>query len=217
MIKSSFFKILLMYTLFALASPSQAAEIFLSDFMGIASGESTDESFAPFMTVNTNLRGGFGADVPGPFASNQIQFTDTGPFAKGIGAHPANEITFHLDEFRALVGSFQSFSTVVGIDVPSAGGSNGAGALFEVFFDGNLVASHDIINKLSPSIAISLDLTGVSDLKLKTSAPRGLFTNHAAWADAKLTEFTAVSAVPEPNTLWLVSFSLVFLLRKKNR
>lgn len=195
--------------------PAGAGPIFLSDFLGGASGTAVETSNAPYTTVITPASsGGFGVDTLGAFSSGQlIAFEDTDPFDKGIGAHPDSIIDFHLDEFRSSIGSFGQFEAVIGID-PAFGGLHGARFIVAVessnVFDE--VFRLDILFTDSGSTPITIALpTSATTLRLEThlgdSAGGG---NHAAWADAKLT-------VPEPGAFLLVmSGAVLVLLRRRN-
>lgn len=187
--------------------PAAAGPIFLSDFLGGASGTAVETSNAPFTNVITPAgSGGFGVDTLGAFSSGQlIAFDDTDPFQKGIGAHPDSIIEFNLDEFRSIT-SFGQFEAVIGID-PAFGGLNGA--RFIVSVDDTEVFQLDIPFTDSGSTAITIALSaGASTLRLETQTIGVGGGNHAAWADARL-------VVPEPGTLLLLMTGAVLTLRRR--
>ena len=193
--------------------PSQATLIQLSEFMGVPSGSTTTASNAPYTAVIIPAEfGGFGVDIAGEFSPSPIQFSDTGPFERGIGAHPNSHIDFNLDAFRAL-GSFDTFMTTVGIDI--AGGGDFEGLTFDVLGDGTLLASVIVQNISAGSTAFSVNVAGVTTLSLITQyAPFEPQTNWGAWADAKLN----LQTVPEPTTLSLLSVGLIgFGLMRRRR
>lgn len=180
---------------------AMALPTYLSDFLGVAPGTATSVSNAPYTQVIASSHG-FGADSPGNFDADLIKFSDTGEFAKGIGAHPLASgetlIEFNLQALRDDGFVFNTFLTQVGIDQPSGGNS---GARFNVYLDGQLVSFTDIANVNSTSIAFAIALGAADILGLGTQA-LGIFNgNHAAWGDARLEQ---INAVPVPAAVWLL-------------
>lgn len=181
----------------------EATPLYLSDYLGVASGSYTTVSYSPYMTINQQCYA-FGADRPGNYSTNKISFQDRGIFNKGIGAHSASSILFYLNPLRAIQ-SFSTFETIVGIDV-----SGGYGTRFKIYLDGVLVENVVVSSVSAPSIYISVDVTNATTLSLVNEdyGPRG--GNHSAWADAKLT-----GSVPEPANFLLALVMVSFLLYKK--
>ena len=70
--------------------PALIAEpVYLSDYLGVDSGDYTFSSNPPYTTINQSSPWGFGADILGSYYDVQpISFLDSGPFTKLIGAHP---------------------------------------------------------------------------------------------------------------------------------
>ncbi len=197
------------FTAIALVSSMASAMVvptYLSDFLGVAPGTATSASNAPYTQVVASSYG-FGADSPGNFDADQIDFVDTDPFAKGIGAHPPSEgetlIEFNLQALRADGFVFNTFLTQVGIDQPSGGNS---GARFNVYLDGLLVSFTDIANVNTASVALAIALGDADILGLGTQR-LGIFNgNHAGWGDARLEQ---LNAVPLPGAVWLLASAVV--------
>ena len=187
--------------------PADAGPIFLSDFLGGASGSAVVASNPPYTTVITPAAsGGFGVDTLGAFSlGERIGFTNMELFDKGIGAHPASSIEFNLDELR-LIAPFAQFEAVIGIS-PAFEGQNGA--RFIVAVDGTQVFQLDVLSidwgGTPITIPIPFDAT---TLRLETQRITDAGGNHAAWADAKL-------AVPEPGTSLLLMTGVILMLRRR--
>lgn len=210
-------RVALTLTMLLAAAPlpsAVAAPIYLSDYLGVASGEVTSSSFAPYMTVvQAPTPYQFGADRPGNFATNLVSFSDAGPFDHAIGAHPnvsAPEVRldFDLDAFRADGHVFDFFHSVVGIDAPSGGE---LGAVFNVYLDGALAETATVAGVGSSSIALVVPLGTASILGLETLRFGGSRGNHAAWADAQL------NAIPLPGAGWLMLAGIAALAGRVSR
>ena len=199
----------------AIGQQAMAASLFLSDYLGVPSGSFTTTSNAPYTTVIDQSHG-FGADSPGSFATSLIDFTDTTPFAKGIGAHPLQNaetrMDFNLGALRSDGLTFDTFLARVGIDQPTGGDQ---GARFNVYLDGVLTQSVVIESVNAASVALEVALGGATTLGLGTERVGSFHGNHAAWADARL---AAVQPVPLPGAVVLFAPALfAFGLRRARR
>ena len=188
---------------------ANSAPIYLSDYLGVPSGEVAFSSNSPYMTVLEPNGHGFGADRPGNYSSTLIEFVNSGVSLKGIGMHPnqagTTRIEFDLNQIRLDSGpSFDTFHALVGIDATAAPNSlPPGGVVFEVFLDGALSAAETILEPEQVPVAIALSLTGVQTLGLQTSRTGLWHRNHGVWADASL--------IPEPTTALLLGLGLVGL------
>ena len=182
---------------------AEATPLYLSDYLGVASGSYTTTSYSPYTTVNQQCYG-FGADRIGSWSSSKISFQDRGIFNKGIGAHSASSIVFYLNPLRNIQ-SFTTFETIVGIDV-----SGGYGTRFKVYVDAVLVENVVVASVSSASIYLSVDVTNATTLSLINEDYGARGGNHSAWADAKLT-----GSVPEPANFLMALGTILFLLLKK--
>jgi hypothetical protein len=174
--------------LLATATAAHAQPVFLSDLMGSPSGTATCLDFPPFMIVTACSTYGLGVNCPGNFAATPIQFSDAGPFARGIGMHPppsgAAIVRFDLDAIRALNGREPlMLTTRVGIDIPSGGGANGA--IFTMRID-DVMARMIAVPNGSASVPVELDTEAVRFIDLQTEHLGGFNANHAAFADVQL-------------------------------
>ncbi|WSY18994.1 NPCBM/NEW2 domain-containing protein (plasmid) [Embleya sp. NBC_00896] len=100
-------------------------------------------------------------------------------YAKGLGAHAAGRITYHL-------GARCTGLTVdVGVDDESA--STGA-VTFQIYRDGTKVADSGVITTSDASRRLTADLTGGRTLTLVvTDGGNGINYDHADWATPRLT------------------------------
>ncbi len=198
----------LVLLLSCISAPTFASVIYLSDYLGVESGEVTYESNNPYMNIVVSNNAGIGADVPGTFDSG-IDFRDRGAFEKGIGMHVAPDrlarIEFNLDTIRAGVMTFDTFSSFVGID--ASAGPYGNGAKFNVYLDGVLADSKTVIRESLGSQYMELDVSTTSILGLELDIMgMDYWSNHTAWADAKITY-----TVPEASLTMLFSLGLISL------
>ena len=106
-------------------------------------------------------------------------------FGKGIGTTPS-EKTFEL-------GTCRTFAATVGIDdevdarVDRAAGAGGS-VTFVVVGDGKVLYESGLRRSVDPALPISVDVTGVKSLVLRTTdGGDGTSFDHAAWGDARLT------------------------------
>jgi glucose/arabinose dehydrogenase len=113
-------------------------------------------------------------------------------YAKGLGVHAASNVTFNLG------GSYQRFLSNIGIDDET----NGAGSVvFQVFADNVAVYTSPTLTGSSPVVSVDISVVGVQQLRLVvTDAGNGNGSDHADWADARLTALPpgppVLSAVP---------------------
>ncbi len=100
-------------------------------------------------------------------------------YAKGLGVHAASNVTYNLG------GSYERFLSVIGIDDET----NGAGSvIFQVYADNVLVYNSATLTGSSPVVSVDLSVVGVQQLRLVvTDAGNGNGSDHADWADARLT------------------------------
>ena len=115
-------------------------------------------------------------------SSNKIKLNVDGTvkeFDKGIGAATNAEIVYNLD------GDYTHFTTYVGTDKNYD--HNSTSIIFKIFADGKEVYTSDVIRKDSKAKFISLDVTGVKELKLVANdAGDGGLGDFASWADTKV-------------------------------
>ncbi|NOU70274.1 DUF4073 domain-containing protein [Paenibacillus sp. LMG 31458] len=109
-------------------------------------------------------------------------------YPKGLGIHAASEISYYLN------GKGNLFTSDIGVDdeVESSRGS----VIFQVWADGNKIYDSGVMTGNSATKAVSLDMTGVNVLKLVvTNGGNGNGSDHADWANAKVTSPIADGAV----------------------
>ncbi|RDY26734.1 DUF5011 domain-containing protein [Romboutsia weinsteinii] len=115
-------------------------------------------------------------------SNNKIKLNINGKiqeFAKGIGAATNAEIVYNLN------GEYSNFSTYMGTDKNY--NDNRTSIIFKVFADGKEVYTSDVIRKDSKAEFVSLDVTGVKELKLVANdAGDGGLGDYASWAEPKL-------------------------------
>ncbi len=99
--------------------------------------------------------------------------------AKGLGMHAPGEVSVWLG------GACTSVAAVVGIDDEvTQPGSAG----FQLWGDGELLASSGVRRSADPAVPLTADVTGVRVLTLRaTDGGDGKNFDHADWADARLT------------------------------
>jgi hypothetical protein len=197
-----------------IGNSARASVVYLSDYMGISPPGTlglTSTSFSPYMTVVQAPQYEFGVNRIGNFGTGLVQFSDTGPFTRAIGAVPSPlvpevQIDFNLQAFRNDGLSFDTFFARVGID-PVAGGDRSAVFSVQFFNAGNLfvTSTEQIIGGvLFPSVEMVVPIpVTATTMRLETLGLGGFNGNHAAWGDARL------APVPLPASLWLFGSAIL--------
>jgi NPCBM/NEW2 domain/DNA/RNA non-specific endonuclease len=112
-------------------------------------------------------------------------------FAKGLGVHANSSVSYPLN------GNCTLFTTQVGIDDEV----NGKGSVvFQIFADGTKLYDSGAVAGTDSAKAVSVDITGKTELKLVVDSNGSLDYDHADWADAKLTcaILTGPVNIPDP-------------------
>jgi alpha-galactosidase len=100
-------------------------------------------------------------------------------YATGLGAHAPSEIEFYVG------GRCSSLTADVGVDDEKA--ANGT-VTFEIWADDRKVADSGVMDTATPSKSLAADLSGATLLRLVvTDAGDGINSDHADWADPRLT------------------------------
>ena len=98
-------------------------------------------------------------------------------YSKGLGVHAISEIHY------ALNGAYSTFTSDVGVDDESWGGS----VQFQVYGDGVKLFDSGIVHKGDTIQHISVNVSGVQDLELYVGdGGDGISNDHADWAGAAL-------------------------------
>jgi hypothetical protein len=101
-------------------------------------------------------------------------------YAKGLGVHAASEITVPLG------GQYKMFLADVGVDDEVA--DNGT-VVFQVSADGVALFDSGMMTGADPTKQVMVDVTGKTELKLVvTDADDGIASDHADWANARLSK-----------------------------
>ncbi|MFO0859956.1 MAG: NPCBM/NEW2 domain-containing protein [Phycisphaerales bacterium] len=180
----------LMILVLAPSAAPAADFVYLSDYLGVPSGEAAIGNNPPYTTIPTDaLPYGFGADCPGNFASSPIVFQDFGPFAKGIGQHPfisgPKRIDFNLNAIRVhTTRDVAVFSARVGVDFPTSLQNNGG--VFTVLVDGVLKQQIFIGGRFSASQELFVSVVNASTISLVTARTGDFNSNHLCWGEASL-------------------------------
>src|SRR6202012_1093326 len=107
-------------------------------------------------------------------------------FEKGLGTHAPGEMVFPLG------GTHHAFNADMGVD--DQGGPAGS-VIFKVLLDGREAFNSGLMKFGQPAKHVSLDLSGVSELRLVvTDGGDGVQGDHADWANATIDD--AVVAKP---------------------
>jgi PKD repeat protein len=114
-------------------------------------------------------------------------------YAKGWGVHANSSLSFPLN------GNCTLFTALVGLDDEVQGKGS---VLFQVFADGSKLYDSGAVGGTDAAKAVSVDVTGKTELKLVVDGNGVIDYDHADWADAKLV--CAAPVVPtEPLTIEL--------------
>jgi hypothetical protein len=113
-------------------------------------------------------------------------------YAKGIGAHSNSTISY------ALNGKYSTFTADVGVDDEVG---NAGSVVFQVWADGKKLFDSGTMTGKMDAKSVTVDVTGKKNLSLVvTNAGDGFDSDHADWANAKLTLATAVGQTPVSST-----------------
>lgn len=100
-------------------------------------------------------------------------------YAKGLGVHAESSVEYYTG------AACETVTAQVGVDDEK--GANGTVA-FEVWADGTKVASTGVLTNAMPAQPLTADVTGARLVRLVvTDGGDGIDSDHADWADAKLT------------------------------
>jgi hypothetical protein len=98
-------------------------------------------------------------------------------FARGLGTHAAGELVYELDR------PCERFEAWVGVDAEISY-TKAASVIFKVLGDGRELFNSGVMRSETPAKHVSVDLTGVGELKLVvTDAGDGSNSDHADWAE----------------------------------
>ncbi|WP_202875363.1 NPCBM/NEW2 domain-containing protein [Kribbella albertanoniae] len=117
-----------------------------------------------------------GEDAPGDGATLTLNGVT---YAKGLGTHAPSLVSVRLG------GNCQTFTAKVGIDDEM---EDRGKVSFKVLTDGVAKQTSDLLTGTSPTASMSVDVTGAQTLTLQvTDGGDGITSDHANWAEAKLT------------------------------
>ena len=211
----------LIFLFFFFNAIAKANPIYLSDYLGVASGNTTFSGDGIYSTVQTASPWGFGGDIAGSWVSagDAISLNYGGvstEFVKGVGAHPTfsgeARIDFQLNKFRNDGLSFNNFHAIVGIDEFSGGsaGSLTNGATFNVYLDDFLVESIAVSGTSAGAFLVDVNILDTNQVLSLGTSKLGLWSNnHAAWGDAQIN--ITSTEVSEPNTIWILTLGITVI------
>ena len=108
----------------------------------------------------------------GPMSLGDVVYT------KGLGTHAPSDVAFDVG------GRCTRFSAWVGVDDEM----KGAGSVsFQVWGDGQLLAETGVLTGVDAGQTLDIDVTGVQELRLVADAGAGSGSDHADWAEARVT------------------------------
>lgn len=109
-------------------------------------------------------------------------------FTKGLGVHAISEIKY------ALGGQYSRFVSYVNLQYGASGTVN-----YQVWADGVKLFDSGVMDSLSITKAVNVDVTGKQELRLVVSdASDGINADWAAWADARLIPGSSTPPPPPP-------------------
>ncbi|HLL88160.1 MAG TPA: NPCBM/NEW2 domain-containing protein, partial [Tepidisphaeraceae bacterium] len=165
----------------AVTTPALPATTYLSDLAWV----SATNGWGP-VERDTSV-GGSGAGDGGTLTLNGVTY------AKGLGTHAPSEIIYNLS------GNYRGFLADVGIDDRQ---TTQGSVVFQVYADDVLVYDSGIMRPTTPTRAVSLDVTGVRQLRLLVGdAGDGIGHDHADWANARLTTASVDNALVAPTNV----------------
>lgn len=108
-------------------------------------------------------------------------------YGRGLGVHAKSDLRYQL------FGKFKSFLADVGVDDEVGPGGS---VIFEVWLDGTRKFVSPLLKGTDPAVPVSLDLTGVNELKLIVlDGGDGITRDHADWAGARV----SMASIQNPN------------------
>jgi alpha-galactosidase len=152
-------------TSFHLAAPIEAGDHFLSDLDWV----DASSFWGPIERDMSN-----GEQDPGDGGPITIAGAT---YEKGLGLHAPSTVTYFAG------GDCLTISAAVGIDDETEGEGE---ATFEIWGDGEQLASSGTVGGGDPAVPLTADLAGVDVLELRTLDNGDTDHDHADWADARI-------------------------------
>lgn len=112
-------------------------------------------------------------------------------FKKGIGAHAPSTLIFNVEGM-----GYEIFETYAGTDYSQASSIYGQ-VTYKVFLDGVERFNSGEISATSEAAFISLDISGVSEVKLVAVQGSNNYNDHAVWAGSKFKKVFEENIAPE--------------------
>ena len=117
-------------------------------------------------------------------------------YKKGIGTHAASDIRYDLQ------GRCSRFQATVGVDDYVSRGT----IRFQVWADGRTLYDSGIMTGVYPGVPVSVDVSGRDELRLVvTDGGDGIGSDHADWAEARVTCTGPLAAADVTLAYWNVS------------
>lgn len=111
-------------------------------------------------------------------------------YGRGLGVHAKSDLRYQL------FGRFKSFLADVGVDDEVGPGGS---VIFEVWLDGARKFVSPLLKGTDAAVPVSLDVTGVNELKLIVlDGGDGITRDHADWAGARVSMGTVGNPPPPP-------------------